>query len=292
VNHSIGIAGAGRVAQAMGRLLRERGCPIACVASRSASSAEAAAAFIGGDVEAVDYAGLAVHARRILIAVPDSAVANVANLIAVAEVRGGIALHTCGNLGVAALQQLTRLGVSCGTIHPLQTFATAQRGVASLPGCAFAINGDAPAVEWAQEIIALFEGEALLINDELRPLYHAGAAMASNHLMGLIDASRQLMEMAGVEPSTSLRALAPLLRTSLENALQLGPVAALTGPIERGDSETVRMHLRALNTAPSSIQELYRAAGLQVLGMARARGLSEQSAFLIEQALRGSHGEQ
>ena len=283
---AIGIAGAGRVAQAMGRLLLERGFPVNCIASRDPERAFAAATFIGAGVHAVGYGEMARHARRILIAVPDSAVTVVSNLIADAGIRGGIALHTCGTQGSDVLRRLMDHGVSCGTIHPLQTIVNAEQGVGALRGCAFAVDGDAPAIRWAEEIAAKFEGEVLRIPQHLRPLYHAGAVMASNYLVGLVGAAQHLMEMAGVGREGSLRALAPLLRTTLENILKQGPLAALTGPIERGDSETVAAHLRALGTAPEQIQHLYRAAGLEVLQMALARGLAASPASSIERELR------
>ena len=284
----IGIAGAGRVAQAMGRLLLECGFPVNCIASRDPKQAFAAATFIGGDVRPVGYREIALHARRILIAVPDCAVTNVSNLIADAGIRGGIALHTCGTQGPDALRRLMEHGVSCGTIHPLQTIVNAEQGIGALLGCAFAVDGDGPAIRWAEEIAAKFEGEVLHIPQELRPLYHAGAVMASNYLVGLVDAAQHLMEMAGVGREGSLRALAPLLRATLENILRQGPAAALTGPIERGDTETVAAHLRALSTAPEQIQHLYRAAGLEVLQMALDRGLAAAPASSIERELRGN----
>jgi predicted short-subunit dehydrogenase-like oxidoreductase (DUF2520 family) len=272
----------------MGRLLYERGFPVTCVASRDPVQARAAAAFIGGGVQAVAYSELAQHASRILIAVPDSALAEVINVIAASGFHEGIALHTCGTQSAQTLHQLMEQGVACGTIHPLQTITDPLQGATVLLGCAFAVDGDAPAILWAREIAARLDGEVLRIAQELRPLYHAGAVMASNYVAGLVDAAQHLMEMAGVERETSLRALAPLLRATLENVLQRGPVAALTGPIQRGDSETIEAHLRALRTAPESIRQLYQTAGLHVTGMARTRGLSAKAASRVEQLLQAN----
>ena len=97
----IGIAGAGRVAQALGRLLAAQGEPVAVIASRSIEHARVAAAFIGPGVRAVSYPELAQNAGRILIAVSDSAIESVA---AVLDMQAGIVLHTCGNCGPEALR--------------------------------------------------------------------------------------------------------------------------------------------------------------------------------------------
>jgi predicted short-subunit dehydrogenase-like oxidoreductase (DUF2520 family) len=154
--------------------------------------------------------------------------------------------------------------------------------VAALPGCAFGITGDGQAAAWAERIATLLGGRALRIAFDRRPLYHAAAVMASNYVVGLIDAAGILMNAAGVEEPEALCALAPLVRASAENALSLGPQRALTGPIERGDVETVALHWRALRTAPASVRDLYRSAALHALRLARGRGLSEDAASRLE----------
>lgn len=284
----IGIAGAGRVAQALGRLLRERGQPVVAVASRNHGHAGAAAAFIGAGVEPVSYSRLPRQATRVLIAVPDDAVRQVAGILAQAGMSGGAALHTSGTHGPEALAALAANGVSCATLHPLQTVATPEQGATALQGIAFAITGEGAAAAWALDIAALLDGLALRIPASRRPLYHAAAVMASNYIVGLIDAAQALMAAAGVEEDRALQALAPLVRASASNALSLGPRRALTGPIERGDAETVALHWKALEGTPASVRELYRAAALHVLELARRRGLPEANARKLEELLKGS----
>jgi predicted short-subunit dehydrogenase-like oxidoreductase (DUF2520 family) len=94
------------------------------------------------------------------------------------------------------------------------------------------------------------------------------------------------MVSAGIDRNTALGALGPLVRASIENSLALGPEKALTGPIERGDLETVRRHLGGLGAVPRSVGELYRFAGLHAVGLARRRGLPEAKAREIEALLR------
>lgn len=281
---AIGIAGTGRVAQAVGRLLRERGEPVVAVAGRNPEHTARAAEFIGA--AAVSFGRLPERAGRVLIAVSDGAVAGVARELAEAGMRRGTALHTCGAHGPEILEPLARAGAACGVLHPLQTIATPEAGVAVLPGSTFAVSGDAAAVAWAECIVALLGGTALPIAPGSMPLYHAAAVMASNYVTGLIDAAAILMKTAGIDEETALGALGPLIRAGVENALALGPERALTGPIERGDVETVRRHLWSLAAAPPSVSGLYRSAGLHVLEMARRRGLAEAKAGEIETLLR------
>lgn len=285
VEGPIAIAGGGRIAQALGRLLRERGQRVVAIASRNPERAAAAARFVWG-AQPVGYRELPQYASRVLIAVADEAVTSVAEELAGAGMRGGAALHTCGAYGPEALAVLAAGGVSCGALHPLQTVATPEQGLSSLPGAAFAVTGEGPAAAWAERIVALLDGLVLRIAAGRRPLYHAAAVMASNYVVGLIDAAVVLMGAAGVEQDKALRAIAPLVRASSENALSLGPLKALTGPIERGDAETVQQHLEALREAPASVREFYRAAGRHVLRLARDRGLPEARARRLEELLR------
>ncbi len=281
---SIGIAGTGRVAQALGRLLRERGEPVVAVAGRNPERSARAAAFIGA--AAVSVAQLPERAGRMLIAVSDRAVAEVARELAGAGMHRGVALHTCGARGPDLLDPLSRAGVACGVLHPLQTVASPEAGVTVLPGSAFAVHGDASAVAWGDRIVALLAGTALHIDPGSMPLYHAAAVMASNYVTGLIDAAAILMKTAGIGEKTALDALGPLVYAGVANALALGPEKALTGPIERGDADTVRRHLRSFGAAPPSVSALYRSAGLHVLEMARRSGLAEGKAREIEALLR------
>jgi predicted short-subunit dehydrogenase-like oxidoreductase (DUF2520 family) len=269
----IGIAGAGRIGQALGRLLRDRGEPVAGVAGRDPRRTAIAAAFIGSGVRPVSYAELPALCSRVIIAVPDDALDSVAGILS-ETMRNGMVLHTCGTRGPEVLAPLEALGISCAAMHPLQTVTSPEQGLNALPGAAFAITGsESAALTWALEIAASLKGQVLRIAAEHRPLYHAAAVMASNYTVALLDAAAILMKESGIEEEQALRALTPLIRASVENALTMGPLRALTGPVERGDTGTIATHLRALADAPvpECVKALYRAAGLHALAMARRK---------------------
>jgi predicted short-subunit dehydrogenase-like oxidoreductase (DUF2520 family) len=284
------IAGTGRVAQALGRLLAEHGEPVFAVAGRNPERARAAAQFIGPRVKPAAFDAIPKRAARILIAVSDSAITEVASRLASGGIARGVALHTCGALGAEALAPLAAAGVSCGALHPLQTYATPEQGLSALPGCLFAVDGDAPARAWAERIARLLGGETLPIPPQHRPLYHAAAVMASNYVVAQIDAAAMLMDAAGIGPEKALRALAPLVEASVANALRLGPVDALTGPVQRGEVSTLMGHAQALDRAPKTVRGLYRAAGLHALDMARRRGLPLDTVRQLKMVLRTCGG--
>jgi predicted short-subunit dehydrogenase-like oxidoreductase (DUF2520 family) len=279
---ALGIAGAGRVAQALGRRLHQQGETVSFIASRDPQHAQAAARFIGESVRTVDYADLPRKAARLIIAVPDGALAQVIRLLAESAAPGGVALHTSGARDLEDFAPLQQAGYSCGTFHPLQAIADREQGCAALRHATFAVSGEELAVRWARELVERLEGNAVTIPSGNRPLYHAAAVMAGNYSLALLDAASELMALAtNVRQDEALRMIAPLARVALENGLARGPVAALTGPIERGDAGTVALHLTALETAPTRIRHLYTAAGLQTVDLARRRGLSEDSAKVL-----------
>ncbi len=282
---SIGVAGTGRMGQALGRLLMEAGCRVAAVAGRDPGRTQAAARFVGAHAATLEE--LPQLASRLLIAVSDDALATVAARLARAGARHGVALHTSGAHGPEVLAPLAASGFSCGALHPLQTVATPEQGVLALRGAAFAVTAEGAAALWAAEIVRLAQGWMLTIPAERRSLYHAAAVLASNCFAALLDAAIALMSTAGVQPCDALRALAPLARASCENVLALGPAAALTGPIRRGDVETVRRHWERLADASADLRELYRVCSLRLIGLARRSGLEPAAAQRLQDLFRG-----
>ena len=176
----------------------------------------------------------------VLLCVPDRAIAEVA-----AEIdRGPWVAHVSGATPLAALDPHTRrFGM-----HPLQTF-TRRRGPEQLDGAWAAVSGESDdavaAATWLAETLGL---RPFPLDDERRAAYHAGAAIASNYLVTLRHAAGSLLEAAGAPPE----ALDPLMRRVIENGFEL------TGPIQRGDWETVERHLQAIQESCPELDPLYR----------------------------------
>ncbi len=285
---SIAVVGTGAVGQAIGRLLYLHGQPIVAVAGRTPAKVEQAAAFIGRRVGTVPLVEVPRCAERVLVATSDTGILAVAETLASAGFVG-VALHTCGARGPEALVNLQRTGSACGVLHPIQTIVSPAQGVKDLQGISFGLAGDPAAFDWGREIIALLGGREISVTADRMALYHAGAVMASNGMVAVIDAAVRLMEEAGIGSQSALDGLEPLLRATLTNVLASGARAALTGPIVRGDAETVRLHMEALRDVPEDIGALYRSLGHSLLGLARRRGLPESSLRAIAAALEMEH---
>jgi predicted short-subunit dehydrogenase-like oxidoreductase (DUF2520 family) len=185
--------------------------------------------------------GIAVEpdAGLVLLCVPDEAISEVAAGIAV----GPWVAHVSGATTLAALEPHQRRL----SVHPLQTFTRA-RGAEQLDGAWAAVTAESDEARavgfWLAETLGLRPFE---LDDTARPLYHAGAAIASNYLVTLHEVAADLFRAAGGPPE----ALVPLMRRTIENGFEL------TGPIERGDWETVEAHRRAIRTARPDLEALY-----------------------------------
>jgi predicted short-subunit dehydrogenase-like oxidoreductase (DUF2520 family) len=266
------------------------GEPVAMVASPTWSRAERAARFVGPAVRPATYAELARQANRVLIATSDDRITAVADLLAVGGLRDAIVLHTSGARGGEALAPLSAVGNACGALHPLLSIASPEDDPGRFEGVAFGLSGDPAAVAWAEQLVTALGGRALHLDSDRMGSYHAAAVLASNALPALIDCSARLMMEAGVDYDDAVRTMGPLARAALENTLRLGPVAAMTGPVARGDVTTIAAHRRALASAPAEIVAVYRALSIVLLDLARRRGVPHATLVALADALEW-HGQ-
>lgn len=262
------IAGAGRAGTALGRLLSERGMPVPAVWSRNEAKARSAAAFISPLTRAASLEELPRHAALVLIAVPDDAVRSVAQQLAKNCEGLEIAMHTSGVLDGRVLAPLAEKGAACGSIHPLQTVPSPERGVELLPGSLFAVEGADAAVALAERMVRLLHGRILRLRPESKPLYHAAATLSGNGVMALVWAAEQMLARCGISGAEARSLVQPLMEASLRNAFSLGPAAALTGPVARGDRGTVAKHWAALADCAVELRGLYRAIAVALHSVA------------------------
>ena len=289
MNDTVGIVGSGRMAQAMARLLHLRGERVVGVAGRTRAHVEQAAHFIGTGVDVLDLGTLVRRSQSILIAVSDDALHETARQLAEVGMRSGVAIHTAGVHGPEALEILAGQGVSCGSLHPLQSVASPPQGVRDLVGAWFAVAACGSAGETARRWVSRLEGHLILLSPGGNPLYHAAAVMVSNYTTALLAAALELMDAAGIDEEAARRCLGPLARTSLQNALKDGPVSALTGPVMRGDARTILLHLEAMQNfrVPETVRDLYRAAGMQAARVAGLGGLPVEALQAVQETLKG-----
>ena len=199
-------------------------------------------------------------AELVLLCVPDASVAEVAAELSPSS--GRVVAHCAGSLGLEVLGEHPRRA----SVHPLVALPDAVRGARALRGTWFAVAGD-PLVA---EVVEALGGNQVELDDADRCRYHATAVVASNHLVALMGQVERLADSIGVP----LDAYLDLARGALEDVAATGPAKALTGPVARGDWETVRAHLRDLPPAEHDTYLALARSAAQLAGRALPDGLS------------------
>ncbi len=279
---TVAIIGAGRVGSSVGFLLKRAGYHVTAVVSRTMASAEQAAAFIGEGKPGVDPVQ-AGEADLVFITTPDRVIKEVCDTIATAAGfrRETIVLHMSGAHSLDLLDAAKKAGAHRAVIHPLQSLASREQGVKTLPGSYFRIEADPEALNAAKDIVRTFGGIELVMpkwssDNESAALYHAGAVAVSNFFVALIDFGLKYYQALGADKQEALKAVLPLIKGTLHNIETLGIPDALTGPIMRGDTQTVRDHLEAMKKRTPELIGLYKALARQTVSVAREKGSIDQ----------------
>jgi len=292
MSRTLSIVGAGRVGTSLGKHLRARGWRIGAVVTRSQSTARAAVRRIGAGTPlaaagplrgselqlrhkafrkrgalAPEDSALAqlLSSHHILFATPDDVMPAVAQSLADAlrnsagphALRGKVALHASATLDRSALAPLAQLGAATGSLHPMQAFGG--KVIPSLKGVIFGIEGDPAARRLARRLARSLGGIPVVIETADKPAYHAAAVMAGGGIYPLLEASLQLLISVGFTRRRASQTLLPLLRQIFDNIERIGPRAAWTGPLSRGDYAVVAKHMKALRRYPPEFRKSYAA---------------------------------
>ena len=251
----IGVVGAGRVGAVLAAALREAGHEIAAVAGESHASRTRIDTLLPG-VRVDKPTAVSRACDLLLLTVPDDMLSNVVTMLAASGAirEGQYVVHTSGKHGLAVLQPAADAGAHVLAMHPAMTFTGTDVDLARLAGCVYGVTANPDTEDLAAKLVADLRGRLLRVEEDRRALYHAGLAHGANHLVTLVSQAMDLLRDSGADdPAATLR---PLLTAALENALEYGS-AALTGPIVRGDVETVRAHLRDIAANRPATLESY-----------------------------------
>ena len=264
----------------MASSLRAAGHPIAEIVARERRGSLARARSLGRSVGAVAATSKSARLRADVIwfCVPDAQIGVAAQQSAARDWKGKIAIHSSGVLSSEALSILRRKGANVASVHPLMTFV---RGIASdLRGVSFAIEGDARAVRVANKLVRILGGKPVRIRPREKAAYHAFATMICPMLVSLLATSEKAAGLAGIFAGDARRRVLPIVQQTIANYEKLGPAKAFTGPIVRGDVETIRRHLSAIAAKPDT-RDVYTA-----LARAALKYLPNQNAKALREVLR------
>jgi len=231
----LAVIGPGRVGRSLGRAASEAGLRVSLSGRRDALAA--------GE-----------QAEIALLCVPDASIGDACEAIAPAVPPLRYVGHTSGATGLEALGATSTRGARAFSLHPLQTIPDGDSSLAGTP-CAIA-GSDAEALRVATSLATRLGLRPFPLDDRARAAYHAAASIASNYLVALEETAVELLERAGIEDGREL--IAPLVLRTAANWAERGG-AALTGPIARGDAETVARHVEAIAEVAPELLDAYRA---------------------------------
>lgn len=263
---SFSIVGTGRVGTAIGRALAAKGWTPRALCDRDLKTARESRRLIGGGVATDEIRRAGRGGDVVFISVPDGAVATVAaELAGAGEIwTGRVVFHTSGILPARVLEPLRKKGAAVASAHPAQTFPGKDVRIGHFKGVFWGLEGDEDALRTALRMVRSLRGRALLLAEEDKPLYHAACSLASNAFVALERTAAGLLAGTGISETWAAAVLFPLVQGTLQNVKNLGWEKALTGPIARGDVETVREHLKALEDHPET-RKVYTALGRRTL---------------------------
>jgi predicted short-subunit dehydrogenase-like oxidoreductase (DUF2520 family) len=283
---AIGFIGAGVTGTALACQLWRQGYPVIAASSRSIASAQRLSAKIDGCTACYSPQQVADLADAVFITTPDDVIADIAANLKWRP--GQTVIHCSGVHSTDILEPVRKYGAHVCCLHPLQTFAGIEEAISNLPGSTIAVEGDEFGLSLARGMAASLRGNIIMLKAGDKVLYHAAAVTLSNYLVTLMKTSADLWQSFGIPREEAIKALLPLLKGTVNNIERLGIPGCLTGPIARGDVETVRKHIAALEKGHPDAIDTYRLMGLKTLGIALARGhLSLETAGEIRDLLEG-----
>jgi len=279
---TIAIVGPGRLGSALTLELRRAGYTISEVVAGGSTRSKRKAGQLARKVGAHSSTGstASLDSNVVWFCVPDRRIAAAARQFASAtDWKGRIAFHASGALASSELSALRKRGASVASVHPLMTFV--DKSAPSLKGVPFAIEGDAAALRAARRVVRKLEGSTFLIRRGRKAAYHAWGAFTSPLLVALLVTAERVARSAGLTLAQSRKNMLPIVRQTIANYGKLGAAGAFSGPIVRGDIETVRQHLSVLKRV-SEARPVYLALARTALLYLPARNRKELQKLLLD----------
>jgi predicted short-subunit dehydrogenase-like oxidoreductase (DUF2520 family) len=269
---SLNIIGAGHVGRVLGRLLAGAGSfAVQDVLTRSADSAQDAVRFIGAG-RAVSGLALMRAADATLLAVPDDQIGAVCAALAHAHALDGqLVFHCSGAKSTAELAAAAQAGALTASAHPIRSFADPGQVAGDFGGTWFGIEGDPRALDLLEPALLAIGARTVAIDAGAKTVYHAAAVFASNYLVTVLDAALRAYQAAGVPEAVARELAMPLASETLANVFRLGPEAALSGPVARGDMATVARQQAAVQAWDGPSGALYAALATATVALAHRK---------------------
>lgn len=264
-----GFIGAGKVGFSLGKYLVSNNISVTGYYSRSLKSAKSAADFTNTKVY-TDLKNILADSDTLFLTVPDGIIGEIWEHMRNLDIKNKKICHCSGSISSAAFFDAENKGAYAYSIHPLCAVSDKYNSWRALKTAVFTIEGSSKYLHYMQKLFKTFGNEAIIIDTKKKPLYHAGAVMASNLVIALFAMSIDTLKNCGFSEELAQKALVPLFGGNAENIVKSGMVNALTGPVERGDVKTIKHHLESLQ-ADLAQAEIYRLLSLKLTEIAQKK---------------------
>lgn len=274
---TLNIIGAGKVGKVLAKnFQRKQQFAIQQVLNRTQASASTAVAWLGAG-QAVNGISQLLPADITMLSVSDDQIASICQQLADAGLLkvGSVIFHCSGAKASTELRAARLAGAVVASVHPVRSFANVDLLAEQFAGTICSMEGDEAALTLLVPALQAIGAETVIINADNKLLYHAGSVFASNYLVTLMEVALRTYQAAGIPAEIAQKMAAPLARQTLENVFNLGTQAALTGPIARGDMQTVALQQTRLNDWDQQAGDLYQAFTQPTIDLA-ARHHSEK----------------
>ncbi len=281
----IGFIGAGTVGTALAVLLSRNGYRVIGVSSRSQTSAENLAKAVDGCRVLNSNQDIADIAELAFITTPDNTIGRIASQVKWHNKQSVV--HCSGADSTDILEPARKSGAMVGGFHPLQTFASVKQAIENIPGSTFAVEAEEPLLSTLKDVATALGGHWIELKASDKVVYHVAAVFACNYLVTLVKLATDLWQTFSIPPDQATKALLPLIRGTIHNIDTIGIPQCLTGPIARGDTDTIKKHLEALKKKAPALLFPYQELGLQTITIALAKGrITKQQASELEAILK------
>jgi len=278
----INIIGCGRLGKTLARLWHKNGVlNVAGVISNASESAFQACEFIGAGIVCEQLHQLP-KSEFWLIATPDAAISDIAlQLSTLPNLPGDATIFHCsGSLTSQVLSPLKNPTRSLASVHPVHSFADPLHSQESFASSYCAMQGDAKALELLEPIFKKIGARMFEVSSDNKSLYHAGTVVASNYLVTLLDTATSMLVQSGLSREQALELIGPICVQTAQNTCSRYSTNALTGPISRGDVDTIKSHLSALNHQNPKWLDMYKTLGQSTVPIADKQGQASESSLM------------
>ena len=273
----IGFIGAGKVGTSLGIFFKNNGLALSGYFSRSESSSQNAADLTESSIFS-DIPTLLNASNLVFITTGDDQISSVINQIAQSAclTANHTLIHTSGALSTDLFDAIKTTGSGLCSLHPIMSFSDIINAAQNLSSTVFTLEGNEKGLADVEKIIQITANPYFIINKEHKVLYHAAACMLSNYLVTLMDSGFELLKATGIAEDQIIKAFMPLITATLGNIEKSGTLNALTGPLVRGDENTISKHVEAIKTQTPEFLTLYQIMGLATIDMIKDKRIDTE----------------